>query len=206
VDGDIVFDGSIVTTWPPHRRAAAGMARTFQKLEVFGHMTVLENIVLPHEVRFSRTGLWEDVFALPSRRRALEAAQTRAREIAELVGVDGYLDRPTAELPLGINRRVEIGRALASDPRLLLLDEPTSGMDSAETDRMADVLRTVAGTGDITILLVEHDLGFVTSMCEQVHVLDFGRLIASGSPGEIRNDPKVRLAYLGEDDAPAASA
>jgi branched-chain amino acid transport system ATP-binding protein len=203
-DGTIVFDGHNLTTWPPHRRSAAGIARTFQRLEVFAHLTVLENLMLPHEVHFSRTGLWQDVLAMPSRRRAEADARQRAVEIASIVEVGAYLDRNAGQLPLGINRRVELGRALASRPRLVLLDEPTSGMDTAETTHMADVLRGVARDEDLAILLVEHDVAFVMSLCSRIYVLDFGRLIASGTPAEIRRNRDVRRAYLGADDAASA--
>jgi branched-chain amino acid transport system permease protein len=183
--GQVVLAGTDVTTLPTHRRARLGVARTFQRLEVFGSLDVRGNIRAAAE--FHRS--WSDDDSDPG-------AVTEA--VLRQVGLLSVADQRVEGLPTGLARLVELGRALATAPRLLLLDEPASGLSAAETEAFAQVLRDVAATGT-AVLLVEHDVDLVMRVCAQVHVLDFGQVIASGTPVEVQADPLVRAAYLGDD-------
>jgi branched-chain amino acid transport system ATP-binding protein len=187
--GKVLIDGEDITGLPPFKRARKGLARTFQRLELFGALTVRENIQVAASIR-RRWGKTED-----------HPAETASRLIAR-VGLEAMADVRASDLPTGQARLVELGRALATEPRILLLDEPASGQDESETEHFADLLRDLAGEG-IGILLVEHDMQLVMNVCEYIHVLDFGRLMAAGSPAAIRNDPAVLAAYLGSEWQPA---
>jgi branched-chain amino acid transport system ATP-binding protein len=171
----------------PHRRARLGIARTFQRLEVFGSMTVRDNVRVAAEVR--RT--WAR-----ANRRGGPAPLAKADELLERVGLAGMADERVDSLPTGLARLVEVARALAAEPRILLLDEPSSGLDEAETDAFGDLLLDLVGDG-LAILLVEHDVDLVMRVCTRIHVLDFGRVIAVGTPEEVQHDPNVQAAYLG---------
>jgi branched-chain amino acid transport system ATP-binding protein len=172
----------------PHRRARLGISRTFQRLEVFGSMSARDNIRVAAEVR--RT------WARANRGAGITAPEVRAAEILELVGLVDVADHRVDALPTGLARLVEVGRALATEPRILLLDEPSSGLSESETDDFAELLETLAA-GGLGILLVEHDVELVMRVCSRIHVLDFGRIIAVGTPREIQRDPLVQAAYLG---------
>ncbi|HEY8526153.1 MAG TPA: ABC transporter ATP-binding protein [Acidimicrobiales bacterium] len=177
--GEVRLDGRPLTKLPPYRRARLGLARTFQRLELFGLLTVRENVELAASRRTRRGG---DGLSVD--------------EILSLVGLTDVADDRADELPTGRARLVELARALATDPRLLLLDEPASGQDDRETDAFREVLLQVAAQG-VGILLVEHDVALVMRTCERVHVLDFGSLLAAGTPAEIQGNQAVRDAYLG---------
>lgn len=192
--GRVVFGGRDVTDWEPERRALGGMARTFQRLELFRRLTVFENLLVAAEARFGEAAFIIDL----SGRTRRGQAEAVARETAARLGIEDVLDRLADHVPTGLGRLVEIGRALCMGPRLLLLDEPAGGLDDSETERLADVLRRVGADGGPAILLVEHDVRLVMALCERIAVMDFGRLIAEGSPGQVRGDPAVREAYLGE--------
>ncbi len=181
--GDDLLDGV-----SPHRRARLGIARTFQRLEVFGSMSVRDNIRVAAEVR--RT--WSRSHRRPGQPAPLDTAA----ELLERVGLVDVADERVDALPTGSARLVEVARALASEPRVLLLDEPSSGLDEAETDAFGDLLEDLAASG-LAILLVEHDVDLVMRVCARLHVLDFGRVIAVGSPSEVQGDPDVQAAYLG---------
>ncbi len=176
--GTVLLDGQDVTRLAPYRRARRGLARTFQRLELFGLLTVAENVELAASVR--------------GRRRPGRSAD----EALELVGLRDLAGVRADELPTGKARLVELARALATGPRVLLLDEPASGQSEAETDEFRDVLLTVAGEG-IAVVLVEHDVQLVMRTCSEVHVLDFGRVLAAGTPEEIQRNDAVIEAYLG---------
>jgi ABC-type branched-subunit amino acid transport system ATPase component len=186
-----------ITGWSPHRRGRAGIARTFQRLELFARMTVEENLV----------AAWESAHPGAILGRGRAERQRQVAGVVDLLGL-GWISRRTAgELPTGLGRMVELGRALCTDPRILLLDEPSSGLDFGETKHFADVLRQIVSSGTGTgpapalgVLLVEHDMALVMEVCRTITVLDFGRRIAHGTPEEIRADPAVRAAYLGESD------
>jgi branched-chain amino acid transport system ATP-binding protein len=181
--GQVLIDDQQVTDLPVHRRARLGIARTFQRLEIFGSLTVRENIQVAGEIRRR----W-------SRERFDVDEQTET--ILEKTGLHHLGNAPANTLPTGLARLTELGRALATRPRLLLLDEPGSGLDTAESEAFGHLLRELAGDG-LGILLVEHDMELIMEVCEWIHVLDFGVHIAQGSPAEIRSDRKVQEAYLG---------
>jgi branched-chain amino acid transport system ATP-binding protein len=199
--GRVLFDGQAVTDREPERRALAGMARTFQRLELFGTMTVFDNLLVAAEARFGEVAFVGDLLGLPRAHRAEE----RVREVLARLGLEEAADRRADQLSTGTGRLVEIGRALCSDPKLLLLDEPAGGLDESETGRLAEVLSGLAVDGP-AILLVEHDVQLVMHLCDRVAVMDFGRLIAEGDPAAVREDPAVVAAYLGTEEVSGAGA
>ncbi|GAC1314324.1 MAG: ABC transporter ATP-binding protein [Acidimicrobiales bacterium] len=184
--GRVLLDGADITRLAPFKRARLGLARTFQRLELFGLLTVRENIEVAADIR--RT--WDR--RASGGERPAEIADRLLREI----GLDAVADVRADALPTGQARLVELGRALATRPRMLLLDEPASGQDESETARFAALLRRLAAAG-IGILLVEHDMSLVMDVCETINVLDFGTLLATGPPADVRADPAVLTAYLG---------
>ena len=193
--GRVRLDGVDVTTWSPTARARAGMARTFQQAKMFRHLSVRENLLLGRH-RHYRASSVQAALQTPRARAAERAAATSVERVAERCHLAGVLDAPVAALPYGAQRMVEVARALASEPAILLLDEPAAGMDSAESASFGELLREVSDeTG--SILLIEHDVPLVLTICHRIYVLDFGRLIASGTPEAIRADERVREAYFG---------
>jgi branched-chain amino acid transport system ATP-binding protein len=193
--GEITFDGRDLTRVPTHRRARLGIGRTFQRIELFTGMTPREHLLIAERARRGSGALWKDVIG---RGGPSADEQERADATLALLGLSGVADRRVEALSLGIGRLVEVGRALMIDPRLLLLDEPSSGLDRRETDVLAATLRDVQQERKMAILLVEHDVDFVRSLVSRVFVLDFGTLIASGATDVVFADPAVRRAYLGE--------
>jgi branched-chain amino acid transport system ATP-binding protein len=194
-EGRIMFGGADITALPPYRRAALGMARTFQNIRIFSAMTVLENVLTGLHPRL-RSSLGAVVFRLPSFRAEERDVVLRATAALDLVGLAGRANDPAGSLAYGDQRRLEIARAMSQGPQLLLLDEPAAGMNPAETIALGELVRRIAG-GPTTVLLVEHDMGFVMRLSDSVTVLNFGRQIASGSPAAVRTDPAVVEAYLG---------
>ena len=182
-EGRVEIFGTDVRRLPPHRRARLGMARTFQRLEVFGSLSVRDNILAGAE--FHRS--WS---------QGSESPQETTDEVLAQVGLEEVAHLRVDSVPTGTARLVEMGRALATRPRLLLLDEPGSGLDEAESQALGGLLVELARSG-IAVLLVEHDMGLVMRICERVHVLNFGVVIASGAPAQIQRDPAVQSAYLG---------
>jgi branched-chain amino acid transport system ATP-binding protein len=181
--GRVIFDGVDITTKTPHRRARLGIARTFQKLEAFSSLSARENVLVAAEQRRA----WD---------RSRFNPGAVADELLDRVGISDLADFMVGTLPTGTARLVELARALATKPRLLLLDEPSSGLNDEETEAMASLLRDFVADG-LTVLLVEHDMSFVMGTCETIYVLDFGVVIATGTPSEIRDNPMVQSAYLG---------
>jgi branched-chain amino acid transport system ATP-binding protein len=196
--GHVWLGGFDITRASPQRRAELGLARTFQHPELFAGLTVREHLVLAWRARHQRSRVWSDLLSAASLRPPSREEAEAVDELVGLLGLGGVAHQPAMGLPLGVSRLVELGRALARQPRVLLLDEPSSGLDSGETDQFEATLSRLARERQIAVLLVEHDVDLVMRMCSTVHVLDFGRLIASGPPSQVRSDPAVRAAYLGE--------
>jgi branched-chain amino acid transport system ATP-binding protein len=189
--GSVVLDGAEITHAPPHRIARAGIARTFQNIRLFAGMTVWEHLLVaqPHKESALRRLLppsWADL-----------AAIERAEEVLTFFGLEPVRDRNPRSLPYGIQRKVEMARALTARPKLLLLDEPVAGMNHDEAEEIRTLMLRLR-EGGLTILLIEHDMPFVMNLCDYLHVLDFGQLIAQGLPAEIRNNDVVLDAYLGK--------
>ena len=198
--GTVEFDGADITRASAQHRARLGLARTFQHPEVFGGLTVREHIILAHRVSTRRSRIWSDMVTARGFRRADAEENDRVSSLLEGLNLTRIAEQPVAALSLGMTRLVEIARALATNPAVLLLDEPSSGLDSRETDQVIEVFRLATERRGVSLLLVEHDMSIVLGLCDQVHVLDFGVKIAAGTPDQIRADPAVRAAYLGEED------
>jgi branched-chain amino acid transport system ATP-binding protein len=190
--GAVHLDGTDVTAWPAHRRGRAGVSRTFQRLELFTGLTVHDNLLAAWEASVPGAVLG---------RRRRDGRRVVAEVLSDL-DLESVADRLAGTLPTGLGRLVELARALVVAPRVLLLDEPSSGLDPGETAHFRDVLRRVAGRtgGEPAVLLVEHDVALVMELCDRITVLDFGNVIAVGSPEEVRSDQRVISAYLGESD------
>jgi branched-chain amino acid transport system ATP-binding protein len=196
--GSVVLHGHDATHASPQQRARAGLARTFQRTELFADLTVREHLVLGYRARHARPSLWADLLSLSTGDR--EAEQTRVDQLLDALGLTPIADRPARALPLGTGRLVEVGRALATDPEVILLDEPSSGLDVHETEQLAATLRRARDEHGVALVLVEHDLDLVLGLSDVVNVLDFGIMIATGTPSEVRADPRVRAAYIGEEE------
>jgi branched-chain amino acid transport system ATP-binding protein len=183
--GRVRFDGRDITDEAPRKRALAGIGRTFQRLEVFGSLSVGDNIRVAAEMR------------------GLDSPERVRDELLERVGLTAFADTPADAVPTGIARLTELARALACDPRLLLLDEPSSGLNEQETEAFAVLVRSLAEDEGRSVLIVEHDVELVLGVCTTIHVLDFGTIIASGTPEQVQSDPRVQDAYLGADTGAA---
>ena len=184
--GRIIFDGRVITRLSVPRRSRRGMGRTFQRLEAFGSLSVRENVRVARDIHRGLAGL-------------LRPSAADVDGLLERVGIAAYADERADSIPTGTARLLELARCLACDPTLLLLDEPSSGLDETETDAFGILLRELAAEG-CGIVMVEHDMDLVMSVCDVIHVLDFGRVIASGGPAAIRANPDVQRAYLGYSD------
>jgi len=202
--GRVRFAGRDITDVAPDRRARLGIAIAFQAVRLFRGMTVLENVMVGAHAS-TRHGFWEAFLRLPRHRREERAILERAERALDRVGLAGAAGRPAESLPIGQQRAVQVARALCGEPRLLLLDEPASGLRAAERQRLAGLLRDLRAEG-LSMLLIEHDVAFVTQLAGRITVMDRGRVIAEGPPERIREDPVVIAAYLGRERERAASA
>lgn len=196
-DGGIRLDGQNLIGKKPHDICKMGVARTFQNIRLFSNLSVLDNVKtgLHNEVTYT---LAESLLHLGSYRKKEHQMDARAMELLDVFDLGGVADYKAANLPYGKQRKLEIARALATDPKLLLLDEPAAGMNPNETEELMETIELVRKKFGVTVLLIEHDMKLVSGICEYLYVLNFGRLLAEGTPGEVLKNPEVVTAYLGE--------
>ena len=194
--GGIHYEGLSLTEQPPHRIAALGIARTFQNIELFEHATVLQNLLIGHHIHRG-AGFWSNLLHLPGTRAAELAARRRAEEVIELLDLQHHRDAMVAGLPYGVRKVVELGRALATGPKLLLLDEPSSGLNAEETEDMAWWIQDIRNELGITVLMVEHDMSLVSRVSDRVLAMNQGEVLCLGTPAEVQAHPGVIEAYLG---------
>ena len=194
--GQVLLGGQDITGLPAHARTALGLAHTFQVVQLFAGMTVLENLMVAAH-RWTSAGVVSDSLRLPSRRRALAQARERAGAVLAFLELSHLAEVEASSLPVGQARLVELARALCLKPKVLLLDEPASGLDPAETADFVALLAEVRSVLGCAMLLVEHDMGVVMPLCDHLVVMNFGTVLAAGSPQDVRGDPAVRDAYLG---------
>jgi len=197
--GEIEFEGSKLSELAPHDVAQLGIARTFQNIELFEHATVLQNLLIGRHTH-RETGLWQDIFFTPKVRQAELVAREKAEQVIELLDLQHHRDSMVAGLPYGVRKVVELARALCTEPKLLLLDEPSSGLNGEETDDMVFWIRDIQHELGVTVLMVEHDMSLVSKVSDRVLAMNQGEMLALGTPREVQAHPGVIEAYLGSVD------
>ena len=195
-EGELVFNGSELPLGKPHKVVEAGIARTFQNIRLFKNMTVADNIKVSMQQSMKYHTL-SAMFRLPSYWKEEHRVDTEVRELLKIFDMEDVAEQIAANLPYGLQRKLEILRALACKPKILLLDEPAAGMNPTETHVLMEIIRSIRNRFDVAILLIEHDMSLVMNICERVYVLDYGNLIAEGTPEQVRSNQRVITAYLG---------
>ncbi|MBA3469332.1 MAG: ABC transporter ATP-binding protein [Herpetosiphonaceae bacterium] len=197
-DGKLLYLGEDLTNRPPYKIAARGIARTFQNIRLFGELSALRNVMIAQHIH-TRSNVLTGVFGLPRARREEAISRRKSIELLDLVGLLDRADEKAINFSYGDQRRLEIARALALEPSLLLLDEPAAGMNSNEKHELSEFIRRIRERFNLTVLLIEHHVPLVMGLCDRIAVLHFGQMIALGDPANVRNDPAVIEAYLGDE-------
>ena len=194
--GTLTFNGEDITALPAHKVAKLGIARTFQNIELFENASLLSNLLVGRHCH-TKTQLWQEMLFLPNVKRAEKAHRMKVEEVIEFLDLQAYRDKLIAGLPYGVRKVTEVARALCSEPKLILLDEPSSGLNVEETDDMSFWIRDIKNDLGITVLMVEHDMRLVRRVSDRVLALNYGRVLALGTPDEVQRHPDVVAAYLG---------